>query len=126
MGFMVDYNGGIHAEDYVLVDHGDGNGFGLRSACCSILNHFETEVEEGVIQLTIEHVSHTHALSLGDAERVVMTAEDAEDLIDHLKDAIEEAEGFQLELREKTEAKAKKMKEERKAHDEATIVETSS
>ena len=105
MGFLVDYNGGIHAEDYTLVDHGDGNGFGLRSECCGILNNFDAVTEEGVIELTLEHATYGAGISLGDADRIVMTAEDAEDLINTLKEAIEEAEAYQWELRKENEKK---------------------
>ena len=120
MGFLIDYNGGIHASDYALVDHGDGNGFGLRSEHCGILNHFSAEVEEGVIELTSEHCSYSGGISLGDADRIVMTAEDAEDLIEVLKDAIEEAEEFQAELRKETEAKVEEMAKKKEEHDKAT------
>jgi uncharacterized protein (DUF1778 family) len=99
MGFLVEYNGGIHAEDYKLIDLGNGNGFSLQSMCCEILNYASARQEKGVIELTLEHVSRG-ALTLGDAERVVMTAEDARDLVATLEEAIEDAEGYEWELTE--------------------------
>ena len=60
--------------------------------------------EKGVIELTLEHVSRG-AISLGDADRVVMTAEDARDLIETLQEAVEDAEGYQEELIAKHEEK---------------------
>ena len=104
MGFLVDYNGGIDVEDYKLLDYGNGNGFGIRSEHCNILNNFDAKTHNGLIELTTETVTHG-VISLGDAERVVMTVEDAHDLIDVLKTAIEDAEPYQWELREKNEAK---------------------
>lgn len=100
MGFLVEYNGGIDAEDYKLVDLGNGNGFSLRSEYCEILNHASARQEKGVIELTLEHVSRG-VISLGDADRVVMTAEDARDLIASLEEAIEDAEGYEWELIER-------------------------
>ena len=97
MGFLVEYNGGIHAEDYKLVYCGNGNGFSLRSMHCEILNYASARQEKGVVELTLEHVSRG-AITLGDAERVVMTAEDARDLIASLEEAIEDAEGYEYEL----------------------------
>ena len=105
MGFLVDYNGGIHAEDYSLVDHGNGNGFGLRSECCGIMNNFDAIAKKGVIELTLEHASYSSGISLGDADRVVMTAEDADELIATLQEAKEEAEAYQWKLREDNERK---------------------
>ena len=104
MGFLVDYNGGIHAEDYKLVYCGNGNGFSLRSMSCEILNYASARQEKGVVELTLEHVSRG-VISLGDADRVVMTAEDARDLIASLEEAIEDAEGYEWEL---IELRAKK------------------
>ena len=109
MGFLVEYNGGIHAGDYKLVDCGNGNGFTLRSCNCEIINHFEAKAVKGVIELTLEHASMSRHLSLGDADRAVMTAEDAQDLIDTLKEAIEDAETFQCNLRDKNEEKEDKL-----------------
>ena len=103
-GFLVDYNGGIDAEDYKLKFHGHGDGFSLRSHHCEILNHTSAREEKGVIELTLEHVSRG-AISLGDADRVVMTAEDARDLIETLQEAIEDAEAHQEELIAKHEEK---------------------
>ena len=97
MGFLVDYNGGIHAEDYKLIYHGNGNGFGLRSENCEIMNHSSAREVKGVIELTLEHITRG-CITLGDAERVVMTAEDARDLVETLQYAIEEAEGYEWEL----------------------------
>ena len=103
-GFLVDYNGGINAEDYKLKFYGNGNGFGLRSHHCEILNYASAREEKGVIELTLEHVSRG-AITLGDAERVVMTAEDARDLIVSLEEAIEDAEGYEYELAQLREEK---------------------
>ena len=104
MGFLVNYNGGIHAEDYKLIYHGNGNGFSLRSENCEIMNHSEAREVKGVIELTLEHITRG-CITLGDAERVVMTAEDARDLVATLQDAIEEAEGYEFELSELREKK---------------------
>ena len=103
-GFLVEYKGGIDAQDYKLEFHGNGNGFALRSHHCEILNHASAREEKGVIELTLEHVSRG-AISLGDADRVVMTAEDAQDLIETLQEAIEDAEVYQDELIAKHEKK---------------------
>ncbi len=103
-GFLVDYNGGIDAEDYKLKFYGHGNGFGLRSHHCQILNHASAREEKGVIELTLEHVSRG-AISLGHADRIVMTAEDARDLIETLQEGIEDAEAYQEELIAKHEEK---------------------
>jgi hypothetical protein len=108
MGFLVDYNGGIHVKDYKLDDYGNGNGFGIKSECCQIMNDFTAETHKGMIELTTDTVTRG-AISLGDSDRVVMTCEDAEDLISILKDAIEEAEVYQWELREKNECKKEKI-----------------
>ena len=97
MGFLVDYNGGIHAKDYRLTYYGNGNGFGLKSEFCEIMNHSEAREVKGVIELTLEHVTRG-CITLGDAHRVVMTAEDARDLVETLQYAIEEAEGYECEL----------------------------
>ena len=103
-GFLVDYKGGIDAEDYKLKFQGNGNGFSLRSESCEILNYASAREEKGVIELTLEHVSRG-VISLGDADRVVMTAEDARDLIETLQEAVEDAEGYQEELVAKHEKK---------------------
>ena len=108
MGFLVEYNGGIDVEDYKLDDYGDGNGFGLKSEHCIIMNDFEARTHKGLIELTTDTVTRG-AITLGDSERVVMTCEEAEDLINILKDAIEEAEPEQWELREQNEAKQEKV-----------------
>ena len=109
MGFLVEYNGGIHAEDYKLIDCGNGNGFTLRSCNCEIINSFEAKAVKGVVELTLDHASMSRGLSLGDSDRAVMTAEDAQDLIDTLKEAIEEAEEYQWALRERNEEKESKL-----------------
>jgi hypothetical protein len=108
MGFLVEYKGGIDVEDYKLDDYGDGNGFGIKSDHCIIMNDFNTRTHKGMIELTTDTVTRG-AITLGDSERIVMTCEDAEDLISILKDAIEEAEPDQWELRERNEAKAAKV-----------------
>tara|TARA_R110000737_G_scaffold85100_1_gene117618 strand:- start:3834 stop:4172 length:339 start_codon:yes stop_codon:yes gene_type:complete len=103
-GFLVDYNGGIDAEDYKLKFEGNGNGFSLRSECCEILNYASAREAKGVIELTLEHVTRG-GISLGDADRVVMTAEDARDLIETLQEAVEDAEAYEEELIAKHEEK---------------------
>ena len=108
MGFLVEYRGGIHVADYKLDDFGNGNGFGIRSEYCQIINDFTAETHKGMIELTIDTVTRG-AITLGDSERVVITCEDAENLISALKDAIEDAEPDQWELREKNEAKQDKV-----------------
>ena len=108
MGFLVEYRGGIHVEDYKLDDYGNGNGFGVRSTHCQIINDFTAETHEGMIELTTDTVTRG-SITLGDSERIVMTCEDAQDLINILKDAIEEAEPDQWELRERNEAKQEKV-----------------
>ena len=108
MGFLVEYTGGIDVEDYKLDDYGDGNGFGIKSAHCVIMNDFEARTHEGMIELTTDTVTRG-AITLGDSERVVITCEEAEELINVLKDAIEEAEPDQWNLREMNEAKQEKV-----------------
>ena len=108
MGFLVEYKGGIDVEDYKLDDHGNGNGFGIRSEHCIIMNDFEARTHEGLIELTTDTVTRG-AITLGDSERVVMTCEEAQDLIDILKDAIEEAEPDQWELRDQNEEREEKL-----------------
>ena len=108
MGFLVEYRGGIHVEDYKLDDYGNGNGFGIKSEHCQIMNDFTAETHKGMIELTTDTVTRG-VISLGDSERVVMTCEEAEELITILQDAIEEADGYQWKLREKNEAKQEKV-----------------
>ena len=108
MGMLVEYNGGIDVEDYKLDDYGNGNGFGLRSTHCQIMNDFEIKVHKGMIELTTDTVTRG-AITLGDSERVVMTCEEAQDLINILKEAIEDAEPEQWELRERNEAREEKV-----------------
>ena len=108
MGFLVEYKGGIDVEDYKLDDHGNGNGFGIRSECCIIMNDFEARTHKGLIELTTDTVTRG-GITLGDSERVVITCEEAEDLINVLRDAIEEAEPDQWALRERNEAKQEKV-----------------
>ena len=103
-GFLVDYKGGIDAEDYKLKFQGNGNGFSLRSEHCEILNYASAREEKGVIELTLEHAT-LGFISMGDADRVVMTAEDARDLIETLQEAVEDAEAYQEELIAKHEEK---------------------
>ena len=104
MGFLVEYRGSIDVEDYKLDDYGDGNGFGIKSEHCVIMNDFEAKTHKGLIELTIDTVTRG-AITLGDSDRVVITCEEAQDLINVLKDAIEEAEPEQWELRERNEAR---------------------
>ena len=108
MGFLVEYRGGIDVEDYKLDDHGNGNGFGIRSEHCIIMNDFEARTYKGLIELTTDTVTRG-AITLGDSERVVITCEEAQDLINILKDAIEEAEPDQWDLREQNEAREEKV-----------------
>ena len=108
MGFLVEYRGGIHVEDYKLDDYGNGNGFGIKSMHCQIMNDFTAETHKGMIELTTDTVTRG-AITLGDSERIVMTCEEAEDLITVLKNAIEEADGYQWELREKNEEREEKL-----------------
>jgi hypothetical protein len=108
MGFLVEYRGGIDVEDYKLDDYGDGNGFGIKTDHCIIMNDFEARTHDGLIELTTDTVTRG-AITLGDSDRVVMTCEEAQDLINILKDAIEEAEPEQWELRERNEAKQEKV-----------------
>lgn len=103
MSILKEYDGMIHVEDYKLVDHGDGNGFGIRSENCAILNDVETKVHNGLIELTLAHASMSRALSLGSAERFILTAEDAEEIIQALQEAQEQADADQWELRERNE-----------------------
>jgi hypothetical protein len=108
MGFLVEYKGGIHVEDYKLDDYGDGNGFGIKSECCQIMNDFTAETHKGLIELTTDTVTRG-VITLGNSDRVVMTAEEADDLVTMLQDAIEEVDAYQWELRDKNEAKEKKL-----------------
>ena len=104
MGFLVDYTGGIDVTDYKLHDCGDGNGFTIHSEHCEIMNHFDVTAHKGLIQLTTETLTRG-VITLGDAERVVITVEEAQDLITCLQDAIEDAEPEQWKLREQNEQK---------------------
>jgi hypothetical protein len=108
MGFLVEYKGGIHVEDYKLDDYGDGNGFGIKSDYCTIMNDFTAEVHKGLIELTTDTVTRG-AITLGNSDRIVITAEEAHDLVTMLQDAIEEADVYQWELRERNEAKERKV-----------------
>ena len=108
MGFLVEYKGGIDVEDYKLDDYGNGNGFGIKSECCQIMNDFEARAYNGMIELTTDTVTRG-AITLGNSDRVVITCEEALDLITILKEAIEDAEPEQWELREKNEAKQEKV-----------------
>ena len=108
MGFLVEYRGGIHVEDYKLDDYGNGNGFGIKSEHCQIINDFTVETHKGMIELTTDTVTRG-AITLGDSDRVVITCEEAQDLINILKDAIEEADPYQWSLREKNEEKEEKL-----------------
>jgi len=108
MGFLVEYRGGIHVEDYKLDDFGNGNGFGIKSMHCQIINDFTAETHKGMIELTTDTVTRG-AITLGDSERVVITCEEAEDLINTLKEAIEEAEEYQWAFRDRNEEKEEKL-----------------
>ena len=107
MGFLVEYNGGIHVEDYKLDDYGNGNGFGIKSEHCQIMNDFTTKTHKGLIELTTDTATRG-VITLGSSDRVVMTAEEAHDLVTMLQEAIEEVDTYQWELREKNEAREKK------------------
>ena len=108
MGFLVEYKGGIHVEDYKLDDYGDGNGFGIKSDYCTIMNDFTAETHKGLIELTTDTVTRG-AITLGNSDRVVITAEEAHDLVTILQEAIEDVDEYQWELRERNEAKAAKV-----------------
>ena len=108
MGFLVEYKGGIHVEDYKLDDYGDGNGFGIKSDYCTIMNDFTAEVHKGLIELTTDTVTRG-AITLGNSDRIVITAEEAHDLVTILQEAIEDADEYQWELRERNEAKVAKV-----------------
>jgi len=105
MGLLTDYKGGVNVEDYKLVDHGEGDGFGIESQNCVILNDSEARVYKGLIELTISHASMSRGLTLADSDRVILSAEDAEDLIQVLQEALEEADPQQWELRESSKKK---------------------
>ena len=102
-----EYQGGIQIEDYKLVDEGDGNGFSKRSTGCNVMNGFQAHAHKGLVQLDIETISFG-GISLGNCERFILTCEEIDDLIDHLKLAKEEAEADQWELRKKTHKKLDK------------------
>jgi hypothetical protein len=108
MGFLVEYKGGIHVEDYKLDDYGDGNGFGIKSDYCTIMNDFTAETHKGLIELTTDTVTRG-AITLGNSDRVVITAEEAHDLVTILQEAIEDVDEYQWELRERNEAKVAKV-----------------
>ena len=99
-----EYQGGIQIEDYKLVDEGDGNGFSKRSTGCNVMNGFQAHAHKGLVQLDIETISFG-GISLGNCERFILTCEEIDDLIDHLKSAKEEAEQDQWELRKKSQKK---------------------
>ena len=108
MGFLVEYRGGIHVEDYKLDDYGNGNGFGIKSMHCQIMNDFTAETHKGMIELTTDTVTRG-AITLGDSDRVVITCEEAQDLISILKEAIEEAEPEQWALSDRNEEREEKL-----------------
>ena len=101
MGLLVEYTGGLNVEDYHLRYHGNGNGFQVFSNCHnSIINDSTTRVHKGVIELTIESVSRG-AMTLGSAERFMLSFDEAEDLIERLRDAQAEATDYEHELVER-------------------------
>ena len=101
MGLLVEYTGGLNVEDYHLRYHGNGNGFQVFSNCHnSVINDSTTRVHKGVIELTIESVSRG-AMTLGSAERFMLSFDEAEDLIERLRDAQAEATDYEHELVEK-------------------------
>ena len=83
MGLLVEYRGGLDVEDYHLKYHGDGNGFQVYSNCNNgVINDCSTKVHKGVIELTMEAAS-MGVISLGHADRYMLSAEEAESMIDH-------------------------------------------
>ena len=101
MGLLVNYTGGLDVEDYHLKYHGNGNGFQVFSNCHNaIINDSTTRVHKGVVELTIESVSRG-AMTLGSAERFMLSVEEAEDLIERLHEAVAEASDYERELVEK-------------------------
>tara|TARA_S200002703_G_scaffold144020_1_gene137397 strand:- start:733 stop:1053 length:321 start_codon:yes stop_codon:yes gene_type:complete len=98
MGLLVEYTGGLDVEDYHLKYHGNGNGFQVFSNCHNgVINDSSTRVHKGVIELTIESVSRG-AMTLGSAERFMLSFEEAEALIERLRDAQEEVVDYEYEL----------------------------
>ena len=104
MGFLVEYTGGIDVKEFKLDDYGNGNGFGIKSERCQIMNDFEARTHKGLIELTTDTVTRG-VITLGNSERVVITCEEAESLINILKEAIDDAERDQWSLRERNEAR---------------------
>ena len=101
MGLLVEYTGGLNVEDYHLRYHGNGNGFQVFSNCHnSVINDSTTRVHKGVIELTIESVSRG-AMTLGSAERFMLSVDEAEELIQRLHEAVAEASDYEHELVEK-------------------------
>ena len=98
MGLLVEYKGGLDVEDYHLKYHGNGNGFQVYSNCNNgVINDCSAKVHKGVIELTME-VATTGPISLGRADRFLLSVEEAENLITHLKDAITEASDHEYDL----------------------------
>lgn len=98
MGLLVEYAGGLDVEDYHLKYHGNGNGFQVFSNCRNgVINGSSTRVHKGVIELTIESVSQG-AITLGSAERFMLSFDEAEDLIEQLRDAQAEVTDYEHEL----------------------------
>tara|TARA_R110000851_G_scaffold124662_1_gene255126 strand:+ start:125 stop:442 length:318 start_codon:yes stop_codon:yes gene_type:complete len=98
MGLLVDYKGGLDVEDYHLKYHGDGNGFQVYSNCNNgVINDAEARVHKGVIELTMEAAS-MGVISLGHADRYMLSVEEAESLITHLNEAIVEASSHEYDI----------------------------
>lgn len=101
MGLLVEYTGGLNVEDYHLKYHGNGNGFQVFSNCHNgVINDSTTRVHKGVIELTIESVSRG-AMTLGSAERFMLSVDEAEELIGRLHEAVAEASDYECELVER-------------------------
>ena len=101
MGLLVEYKGGLNVEDYHLKYHGNGNGFQVFSNCHNgVINDSTTRVHKGVIELTMERLSRG-VITLGSAERFMLSVDEAEDLIDRLREAVTEASDYEYELVEK-------------------------
>jgi len=98
MGLLVEYTGGLNVEDYHLRYHGNGNGFQVFSNCHNgVINDSTARVNKGVIELTIESVTRG-AITLGSAERFMLSSEEAQDLIEALQECVGECQCHEMEL----------------------------
>ena len=98
MRLLAEYKGGLDVEDYHLKYHGNGNGFQVYSNCNNgVINDCSTKVHKGVIELTMEAAS-MGVISLGHADRYMLSVEEAESMITHLQEAITDASEHEYDI----------------------------